>query len=290
MEPSASSRCSSVCSRKGTTRKMPVELTSTSTEPKRSTAKPTRAKACSRVVMEPAWIATRSPAGSSSARAASSLSRRVPLSTTAAPSSRKRRAAALPMPPPPPVIRTTLFSNCRMGDLRVQIGAGASKIHAHASDASAAILTSVAPLDPEQLAAWRAFLNAHAHVTRAIGRDLAAAGLPDLGWYDLLWTLYRAPERRLRVNELAREVVLSPTAMSRFVDRAEAAGVVRRGPDQAGRRALQVALTDDGVALLRRMWPVYEQGIERHFAAQLDRSPQRLSAMLERIAASAREG
>jgi DNA-binding MarR family transcriptional regulator len=144
------------------------------------------------------------------------------------------------------------------------------------------------PLEPEQLDVWRAFLNAHAHVTRAIGRDLAAAGLPDLGWYDLLWTLYRAPERRLRVNELAREVVLSPTAMSRFVDRAERAGVVRREPDPADRRALRVALTDAGVELLRRMWPVYEQGIERHFIAQLDRSPQRLRAMLERMAASAR--
>ena len=147
----------------------------------------------------------------------------------------------------------------------------------------------MSPLEPEQLDAWRAFLTAHAHVTRAIGRDLAAAGLPDLGWYDLLWTLYRRPERRLRVNELAREVVLSPTAMSRFVDRAEAAGVVRREPDPADRRALQVAVTDEGVDLLRRMWPVYEQGIERHFAAQLDRSPQRLRAMLERMAASARE-
>src|SRR3954465_9852438 len=146
----------------------------------------------------------------------------------------------------------------------------------------------VTPLEPEQLDVWRAFLNAHAQVTRAIGRDLAAAGLPDLGWYDLLWTLYRAPQRRLRVNELAREVVLSPTAMSRFVDRAEKAGVVRREPDPAGRRALQVALTDEGVALLRRMWPVYEQGIERHFAAQLDRSPQRLRASVERMAEAAR--
>ena len=99
-------------------------------------------------------------------------------------------------------------------------------------------------MEPEQLDAWRAFLSAHAQVTRAIGRDLAAAGLPDLGWYDLLWTLYRA---------------------------------------------LQVALTEEGVELLRRMWPVYERGIERHFAAQLDRSPQRLRAMLERMAASARE-
>src|ERR671931_2533129 len=143
-------------------------------------------------------------------------------------------------------------------------------------------------LDDDALEAWRAFLTAHAHVTRAIGRDLAAAGLPDLSWYDLLWALYRRPERRLRVNELAREVVLSPTAMSRFVDRVEAAGCVRREPDPADRRALQIAITDEGVALLRRMWPVYEQGIERHFAAHLGRSAPRVRAMLERMAESAR--
>src|SRR3954453_6137254 len=142
--------------------------------------------------------------------------------------------------------------------------------------------------DERSLDEWRAFLTAHARVTRRISRDLADAGLPDLGWYDLLWALYRSPGRRLRVNELAREVVLSPTAMSRFVDRAVAAGRVRREPDPDDRRALQVALTDDGVALLRRMWPIYEQGIERHFAAQVDRSPQRLRAMLERMAESAR--
>ena len=125
-------------------------------------------------------------------------------------------------------------------------------------------------LDDELLATWGAFLNAHARVTRAIGRELDAAGLPDLAWYDLLWTLYRAPGRSLRVKELAEQVVLSPTAMSRFVDRVEAAGCVRREPDPADRRALQVTLTGDGVELLRRMWPVYARGIERHFAAHLD--------------------
>src|SRR3954469_20568139 len=139
----------------------------------------------------------------------------------------------------------------------------------------------------DALDVWRAFLTAQARVTRAISRDLAEAGLPDLSWYDLLWALYRQPERRLRVNELAREVVLSPTAMSRFVDRVEAAGYVRREPDPADRRALRVAITDDGVALLRRMWPVYEAGIERHFAAFLGKSASRIRAMLERIAESA---
>jgi len=143
-------------------------------------------------------------------------------------------------------------------------------------------------IDDDALGAWRAFLTAHAHVTRAISRDLADAGLPDLTWYDLLWALYRRPERRLRVNELAREVVLSPTAMSRFVDRVEAAGYVRREPDPADRRALQVAITDEGIALLRRMWPIYRAGIERHFTAFLGRSAPRVRAMLERMADSAR--
>ena len=135
-------------------------------------------------------------------------------------------------------------------------------------------------IDDEQLEVWRDFLNAHARVTRAIGRDLADAGLPDLGWYDLLWTLYRRPGRSLRVKELADAVVLSPTAMSRFVDRVEAAGYVRRERDPDDRRALQVTLTDKGVELLRKMWPVYKEGIERHFAAHLEGG---LKQTLERI-------
>jgi DNA-binding MarR family transcriptional regulator len=140
----------------------------------------------------------------------------------------------------------------------------------------------------DDLATWRAFLVAHAHITRAIGRDLAEAGLPDLGWYDLLWALRRSPGGRLRVNELAREVVLSPTAMSRFVDRAVAAGVVAREADPDDRRAQQVVLTDAGRALLRKMWPVYRRGIAAHFAEHLDGDPGKLSATLGRMADSAR--
>jgi DNA-binding MarR family transcriptional regulator len=146
--------------------------------------------------------------------------------------------------------------------------------------------------DPPELAddvldAWRAFLNAHARVIRAINRDLAEAGLPDLGWYDLLWALRRQPEQRLRVNQLAREVVLSPTAMSRFVDRAEAAGVVRREPDPTDRRALQVVLTEAGRDLLRRMWPVYSAGIGRLFGEPLGRDAATARKLFERVAGAA---
>src|SRR5215210_5734917 len=130
-------------------------------------------------------------------------------------------------------------------------------MHTHES----AMVASMARMDDERLATWRAFLTAHARITRAISADLAAADLP--------YTLYRSPGRSLRVNELAGAVALSPTGMSRFVDRVERAGCVRRAPDPDDRRALRVVLTDDGRALLRRMWPVYAAGIERHFAAHL---------------------
>jgi DNA-binding MarR family transcriptional regulator len=145
----------------------------------------------------------------------------------------------------------------------------------------------VAEIDEETRETWRAFLTAHAVVTRRISRDLHEAGLPDLSWYDLLWALYRHSGRRMRVNELAREVVLSPTATSRFIDRVEAAGHVRREPDPADRRALQIAITDSGVDLLRRMWPIYARGIEEYFAAHLGRSGTRVRALLERMAVSA---
>ena len=43
---------------------------------------------------------------------------------------------------------------------------------------------------------------------RRVEAGLKSAGLPPLGWYDVLWPLYRAPERRLRMNELAQQAAI----------------------------------------------------------------------------------
>src|SRR5919198_6531609 len=119
----------------------------------------------------------------------------------------------------------------------------------------------------DTLTAWRAFLNAHALATKRISRDLADAGLPDLTWYDVLWTLYRAEDRRLRIRELSDAVVLSSTGMTRFVDRLEGAGLVRREAVPGDRRGAYAVITKDGVNLLRRMWPGYPRGIATYFGA-----------------------
>ena len=56
-----------------------------------------------------------------------------------------------------------------------------------------------APRIPEaELAAWRAFLAAHARIVGDIEAALREEELPPLSWYDVLWPLFRAPDRRLR--------------------------------------------------------------------------------------------
>lgn len=139
----------------------------------------------------------------------------------------------------------------------------------------------------DTLAAWRAFLNAHALATKRISRDLAQAGLPDLTWYDVLWTLYGAEGRRLRIRELADAVVLSSTGMTRFVDRLEAAGLVRREAVPGDRRGAYAVITKEGIDLLRRMWPIYARGIATYFGPAVQ-GGDALRVALEGIAEAAR--
>jgi len=136
--------------------------------------------------------------------------------------------------------------------------------------------------DDESLLAWRALLNAHARATKRISRELGEAGLPDLAVYDVLWTLYRAEGRRLRIRELADAVVLSSTGMTRFVDRLERDGLVTREAVPGDRRGAYAVITDEGVALLRRMWPVYKRGIARYFTDAVE-DPAALRDMLDRV-------
>jgi DNA-binding MarR family transcriptional regulator len=138
----------------------------------------------------------------------------------------------------------------------------------------------------DTLTAWRAFLSAHALATKRISRDLADAGLPDLTWYDVLWALQSAPGHRLRIRELANAVVLSSTGMTRFVDRLEAAGLVRREAVPGDRRGAYAVITKDGVSLLRRMWPVYARGIATYFGPALQEGGD-LRTTMEAVAAAA---
>lgn len=127
-------------------------------------------------------------------------------------------------------------------------------------------------IDEPYLSAWRAFLEAHATLIERIEAALTAAGLPPLSWYDVLWPLYSAPGRRLRMGELAARVLtISRSGVTRLVDRLEAAGLLTRHRTPDDRRGVEIAITPAGTAMLRRMWPVYAGVIEEFFSGVLSR-------------------
>ncbi|TQF68715.1 winged helix-turn-helix transcriptional regulator [Rhodococcus spelaei] len=81
--------------------------------------------------------------------------------------------------------------------------------------------------------------------------------------YDVLFTLSRCPDGRLRLRDLNREILLAQPSLSRMVERLETAGLVRREADPQDRRGTVVALTEAGGQIQR--------GIGRRHAAQIRR-------------------
>ena len=144
----------------------------------------------------------------------------------------------------------------------------------------------MAKTDPRS-AAWAALLTAHATLLEAIEKRLAAAGLPPLAWYDVLWELEKADGAKLRMHELAHRVVVSRSNVTRLADRLEAAGLITREACADDRRGAYCVLTVAGRMMRRRMWPVYASEIEALWSSHLTRSEGRVIAeALRRVAAA----
>ncbi len=124
-------------------------------------------------------------------------------------------------------------------------------------------------VEPPYLEAWRLFLTTHARLIESIDRSLRSAEQIPLNWYDVLIELYEAPDRRLRMHELAERVVLSRSGLTRLVDRLEHAGLLRRETDPQDRRGFYTIITPEGIEAMRRAWPVYAEGILKGFAQHL---------------------
>jgi len=129
------------------------------------------------------------------------------------------------------------------------------------------MVTSAVP--ETHLAAWRAVLNAHTSIVANAEAALAAAELPPLAWYDVLWAIRRAPARRLRMAELAAGLTISRGGLTKLADRLENAGFLRREPADDDGRGLYAVLTADGNTLLRRMWPVYSRALRETFVSAI---------------------
>ena len=132
--------------------------------------------------------------------------------------------------------------------------------------------------------AWGALLQVHAAVVPVLDQKLTAeAGMP-LRFYDVLLELAAAPERKLRMSDLADRVVLSRTRVSRLVEEMAVEGLVVREQNPADGRSAYAALTDAGLRRYRQAAPKYLAGIEEHFSQHLqDRELKELASVLQRV-------
>jgi len=134
--------------------------------------------------------------------------------------------------------------------------------------------------------AWARLIRAQQALLERVEADLKEAGLPPLGWYDVLLELNRVEEGRLRQHEICGKVLLSKYNLSRLLDRLEEEGLVKRQPCKEDGRAAVVGITAAGRALQKKMWPVYEQAIERYFARHLSAGEaQQLAELMGRMIA-----
>lgn len=125
--------------------------------------------------------------------------------------------------------------------------------------------------EPARLA-WKAFFVAQALLLEKIEGALEESGVGSLVEYDALYTIASSPEGEMEGKELVASMTLSQSGLSRLLSRLESRGWIVRKESPTDRRAYRVSLTGQGKEALERLWEVYADAIEKHFAQQLSAS------------------
>src|SRR5919109_1889450 len=111
-------------------------------------------------------------------------------------------------------------------------------------------MTSTTPqleeLTALELGAWRGLLRVHAALVRELDAELGAAHSLPLTSYDVLINLQAAPDKRMRMAELADTVLLSRSGVTRLVDRLVRDGLIVRDACESDGRGSFAVLTEAG--------------------------------------------
>jgi DNA-binding MarR family transcriptional regulator len=142
-------------------------------------------------------------------------------------------------------------------------------------------------VDPHR-EAWIAIAQTHAAVTGRLQDALTAAELPPLPWFEVLATLDRAPEQRLKMGDLAEALVITRGGLTKLVDRLIKAGLLERTFCETDRRVSYATLLPAGVELLAEMRPVVRGELAVAFTANLSvAEAEELRGTMDRIRGSA---
>ncbi len=139
-------------------------------------------------------------------------------------------------------------------------------------------------LDPTEMRAWRGVLAMNRLLFEQLGRDLAHDSGLSMADYEVLVQLSEAPERRLRMTELAHYSLSSKSRLSHQVARMEQAGWVRREACPSDRRGAFAVLTEAGFATLVAAAPSHLASVRRHLFDRLtDSEVRQLAGILGKV-------
>jgi DNA-binding MarR family transcriptional regulator len=118
--------------------------------------------------------------------------------------------------------------------------------------------------------AFAALLRAHAVSTRVLNQQLLADHGLTLSDYEVLLRLAWSEDRRMRRVDLAEEVLLTASGITRLLDGLEKAGYVERGTCDSDRRVVYAVLTELGLGKLREASTSHVAQVEELFADRFD--------------------
>ena len=132
--------------------------------------------------------------------------------------------------------------------------------------------------------AFASLMSAYAILTRELSASLVAQHGLTINDYGCLLLLSRAGEEGMRRIDLANELRLSPSGITRLLDRLEDQDLVGKGACKEDARVSYAILTDAGLAKLKDAAPGHIEDIERRLADVLDEDEmQTLTELLGRI-------
>jgi len=123
-------------------------------------------------------------------------------------------------------------------------------------------------LSDEEQQAWRATVHLSQLLMRQLDRDLNTHGLSGHD-YEILVELSEAPDKRLRMTDLADATSQSRSRLSHQISRMEARGLVRRDECEGDKRGTFAVLTSQGMATIERVAPDHVEHVRRHFIDRL---------------------
>src|SRR3712207_3156167 len=124
-------------------------------------------------------------------------------------------------------------------------------------------------LSADEQLAWRAWMYSTLLLQDRLDRDLTHQSGISHAYYEILVQLSEAPDRALRMSELAERCLSSRSRLSHAVSRLEERGWVRRQVCAEDGRGQLAVLTDEGFAALAAAAPIHVESVRVHLFDQL---------------------